>query len=33
LQKDDILLIKGSHYGSKLFQVASELIKNGEIIK
>jgi UDP-N-acetylmuramoyl-tripeptide--D-alanyl-D-alanine ligase len=30
LQKDDIVLIKGSHYASKLFQVAAELIKRGE---
>ena len=33
LQKDDIVLIKGSHYSSKLYQVASELIKRGEIKK
>lgn len=30
LQKDDIVLIKGSHYSSKLFTVAAELIKKGE---
>ena len=33
LQDGDNVLIKGSHYASKLFQVAAELIKKGELKK
>ncbi len=33
LQNGDNVLIKGAHYSSKLYQVASELIKKGELKK
>ena len=31
LQKDDILLIKGARYSSKLYQVAETLINKGKM--
>ena len=33
LQNGDNVLIKGAHYSSKLYQVAAELIKKGELKK